>query len=100
MEYPVVRMRRLRKNENMRRLVRNVRLSADNFVMPFFVCGGERVKKAIPSMPGVFQLSIDNLLKEVKETKKLGIPAVLLFGIPGHKDVGRSEEHTSELQSH
>jgi len=96
MEYPVVRMRRLRKNNSMRKLIRNVHLSADNFVMPFFVCGGKKVRKAISSMPGVFQLSIDNLLKEVEETKKLGIPAVLLFGVTDHKDTGGTHSFIKE----
>ncbi|MEA3471054.1 MAG: porphobilinogen synthase [Thermodesulfobacteriota bacterium] len=86
MQYPNYRSRRLRKNENFRRLIRETRLSVDDFVYPLFVASGKNVKKPIASMPGNFQMSIDYLVKEVKTTKDLGIPAVLLFGIPEKKD--------------
>jgi len=86
MYYPAYRPRRLRKNENFRRLVRETRLSVDDLVYPLFAVTGKGVKKPINSMPGNFQMSIDHLVKEVQKTKGMGIPAVLLFGIPDKKD--------------
>lgn len=86
MSFPEYRPRRMRKNENLRRLIRETKLSVDNLVMPYFVCPGKSVKKPIHSMPGNYQWSIENLVKEVKETEELGIPAVILFGIPEKKD--------------
>ncbi len=86
MQYPDYRSRRLRKNENFRRLIRETNLSVDDLVYPLFVTSGKKVKKPIASMPGNFQLSIDYLTKEVKAVKDLKIPAVLLFGIPEKKD--------------
>jgi len=86
MQYPDYRPRRLRKNENLRRMIRETSLSVDDLVYPLFVTAGKKVKKPIDSMPGNFQLSLDYLAKEVKTTKDLGIPAVLLFGIPEKKD--------------
>lgn len=86
MYFPDYRPRRLRKNENFRRMVRETSLSVDDMVYPLFVTEGKGVKKPINSMPGNFQMSIDYLVKEVEKTKELGIPAVLLFGIPDKKD--------------
>lgn len=86
MAFPQSRMRRLRKNEIIRGLVRQTRLSADNFILPLFVCPGEKVRKPIKSMPGNFQLSVDELIAECKHTVDAGIKAVLLFGIPETKD--------------
>ena len=86
MQYPDYRPRRLRKNENLRRMIRETSLSVDDLVYPLFVTAGKKIKKPIDSMPGNFQLSLDYLAKEVKTTKDLGIPAVLLFGIPEKKD--------------
>ncbi|HET6460126.1 MAG TPA: porphobilinogen synthase [Syntrophales bacterium] len=86
MYFPAYRPRRLRKNENFRRMIRETKLSVDNFVYPLFVTFGKDVKKPIDSMPGNFQLSVDHLVKEVQKAKELGIPAVLLFGIPEKKD--------------
>ena len=86
MKYSTYRLKRLRQNENFRRLIRETKLSADNLVMPFFVREGNNIKKPISSLPGNYQLSVDNLLKQVKICKALGIPAVLLFGIPDKKD--------------
>ncbi|HUH65677.1 MAG TPA: porphobilinogen synthase [Syntrophales bacterium] len=86
MYFPAYRPRRLRKNENMRRMIRETKLSVDDFVYPLFVTFGKDVKKPISSMPGNFQMSVDNLVKEVQKAKDLGIPAVLLFGIPDKKD--------------
>lgn len=86
MYHPYFRPRRLRRNENIRRMVRETNLSTSDFIYPLFVVEGKGVKNPIGSMPGNFQLSIDLLVKEVEETHKLGIPAVILFGIPGRKD--------------
>jgi porphobilinogen synthase len=90
MFFPAYRPRRLRKNENLRRLIRETKLSVDDLVYPLFAVEGKGVKKPINSMPGNFQMSVDHLLKEVKAAKDLGIPAVLLFGIPDEKDENAS----------
>ncbi len=86
MAFPQIRMRRLRQSDAMRRLVRETRLSVDGLVYPLFAAPGEGVRKEISSMPGVFNLSVDELVKECKEVHGLGIPAVILFGIPEAKD--------------
>jgi porphobilinogen synthase len=86
MEFPTYRMRRLRRNETLRRMVRETRLSVDQLVMPLFVVPGEGVNNPVDSMPGVSQLSVDRLTQECIVIEKLGIPAVLLFGIPERKD--------------
>ena len=86
MKFPKYRAKRLRQNESFRRLMRETQLSVDSLVMPFFVREGKNIKKPIVSLPGNYQFSIDNLIKEVKAAKSLGIPAVLLFGIPDKKD--------------
>ena len=86
MTYPEHRPRRLRRNEGIRRMVRETVLSVDDLICPLFVAAGRKIRKTIPSMPGVFQLSVENLVKEVREVHGLGIPAILLFGIPAKKD--------------
>src|SRR5450432_1494939 len=86
MAFPTDRPRRLRRNEAMRSFVRETRLSPEGFVYPLFVCPGEGVRKAIGSMPGVFNFSIDEAVKECAEVKSLGIPSVILFGLPEKKD--------------
>jgi porphobilinogen synthase len=93
---PVYRPRRLRANENIRRMVRETKLSPDDFIYPLFVTHGKGVKKEISSMPGNYQQSIDNLVKDCEEVKGLGIPAVILFGIPEHKDEVGSEAYSDE----
>jgi porphobilinogen synthase len=85
-QYPIKRLRRLRYNPLVRDLVRETELSKNDFIYPLFAVPGENVKKEIRSMPGVFQMSIDILVEECKEVASLGIPAVILFGIPDHKD--------------
>ena len=85
------RTRRLRKTENIRRLVRENRLTVDNFIYPLFIEEGENVCTEIASMPGVFRYSLDKLENELIEIKSLNIPAVILFGIPSHKDEVGSE---------
>ena len=86
MYYPSYRMRRLRRTPAIRRMLRETTLSPDDLIYPFFVIAGENIRNPISSMPGVSQLSIGNLIGEVREVANLGIPAVLLFGIPSHKD--------------
>jgi porphobilinogen synthase len=90
------RSRRLRGTDAMRRLVRETRLSAEDFVYPLFVVHGDGIRNAIPSMPGQAQLSIDQLPAEAKELRKLGIPAVLLFGIPTLKDEEAGEAYAPD----
>ncbi|MEJ2617124.1 MAG: porphobilinogen synthase, partial [Ignavibacteriaceae bacterium] len=80
--YPVKRLRRLRYNPILRDMVRETELSKNDFIYPLFVVPGKGVKNPVKSMPGVFQLSVDELVKECKEVESLGIPAVILFGIP------------------
>jgi porphobilinogen synthase len=86
MSFPTVRMRRLRRSEGLRRLVRETRLSRDDLVLPLFVIEGRGVKQAVASMPGVFRFSVDRLVEEAKEVAGLGIPGVILFGVPSAKD--------------
>ena len=86
MTFPVERPRRLRKTELLRTLVRETRLSAGSFVYPLFVCPGSSIRKEVPSMPGVFQQSADRIVEDCREVEGLGIPAVILFGLPESKD--------------
>src|SRR5499425_827847 len=86
MTFPVDRPRRLRRNEAMRSFVRETRLSPENFVYPLFVCPGKGVRKEVGSMPGVFNLSVDEAVKEVREAHSLGVLSVILFGLPEKKD--------------
>lgn len=84
--FPVHRPRRIRKNEVVRRMVRETSLSPDDFIYPLFVTYGKNTRKEIKSMPGCFQESVDKIAKHAKEIYTLGIPAIILFGIPEHKD--------------
>jgi porphobilinogen synthase len=86
MTFPSTRMRRLRRTARLRDMVRETRLTPENFVYPLFVCPGEGVRKEIGSMPGVFNLSVDEVVREAHETHALGIPALILFGLPEKKD--------------
>jgi porphobilinogen synthase len=86
MAFPVTRLRRLRQNEPLRSMVRETRLTPESFVYPMFVCPGEGVRKEVRSMPGVFNLSVDETVKEVKQVRALGVPSVILFGLPETKD--------------
>ena len=86
MRFPIYRPRRLRQNPQLRALVRETELSVSDLVMPLFVREGSRLRKPIKSMPGQFQFSVDELVKESERTAKLGVPAVILFGIPDKKD--------------
>ena len=89
-EFPSYRPRRLRGSAALRRMVRETRLHADQLVLPLFVRPGRKVRNAVPSMPGVFQLSIDEAVREAAAAHKTGVPAVILFGIPPKKDVRAS----------
>ena len=86
MSFPISRPRRLRKSEAFRSLVRETRLTPAGFVYPLFVCPGEGIRKEVRSMPGVFNLSVDEAVKEAQSVKALGIPSVILFGLPETKD--------------
>jgi porphobilinogen synthase len=91
MAFPINRPRRLRRNETIRRMVREARLSPDNLIQPYFVCPGRGVRKPVTAMPGVAQLSVDQLLAAARETLSAGVPAVILFGIPRRKDAQGTE---------
>src|SRR6266540_6346364 len=80
------RLRRLRQSESLRAMVRETRLSPDMFILPLFVCEGEGVRREVPSMPGVFNLSVDEAVKETAAAKGDGVNAVILFGLPDRKD--------------
>ena len=86
MTFPVTRLRRLRQSDQLRRLVRETRLTPEAFVYPLFVCPGTAVRKEVRSMPGVFNLSVDEAVKDARQTHSLGVPAVILFGLPETKD--------------
>jgi porphobilinogen synthase len=88
---PYHRPRRLRRNEGIRSMVRETKLQVEDLIYPLFVVPGEGVRNPVESMPGVFQLSLDELVKEAQEVYDLGIPAVILFGIPAYKDAVGSE---------
>ncbi|MFZ3364326.1 MAG: hypothetical protein WA153_12850, partial [Candidatus Acidiferrales bacterium] len=93
MTFPTQRPRRLRRNEAMRSLVRETRPSTAGLVYPMFVCPGRGVRAEVSSMPGIAQQSVDKLLEEVREVADLGIPAVILFGLPEHKDEKGTEAY-------
>jgi len=86
MAFPASRLRRLRRTETLRALVRETRLTPESLVYPLFVCPGQGIRKEVRSMPGVFNLSIDEAVKEVRETRALGVSSVILFGLPEKKD--------------
>ncbi len=85
MSFPVTRPRRLRRSEAIRSLARETRLSTHGFIYPMFVCPGKNVRNPIGSMPGVAQQSVDTFLEECREVEQLGIPGIILFGIPDKK---------------
>ena len=86
MAFPVTRLRRLRRTAQLRNLVAETRLTPDSFVYPMFVCPGEGVRKEVRSMPGVFNLSVDEAVKEAQDVYSAGVPSVILFGLPDKKD--------------
>jgi porphobilinogen synthase len=91
MTFPVHRPRRLRRNEALRGFVRETRLSTSGLVYPMFACPGTKVRTEVSSMPGIFQQSVDQIVEECREVAGLGIPAVILFGLPEKKDEVGSE---------
>jgi len=93
MHYPIYRPRRMREKEALRAMIRETQLSVKDLIYPLFVVHGKGQRREISSMPGNFQLSADELVKEAREIEKLGIPAILLFGIPATKDAVGSEAY-------
>ena len=85
-QFPHARPRRLRRTETLRRMVRETRLTVDSLIYPVFVVPGADVKEEIASMPGVYHQSIDRVAEDAREVADLGLPAMLLFGLPGAKD--------------
>lgn len=96
MAFPIQRMRRLRSSPSLRSLVRETRLEPSQLILPLFACPGEGVRKEILSMPGNAQLSIDGIVKECEEVKRLGIGGVILFGIPATKDESGSSGYAED----
>ena len=96
MSFPIHRPRRLRNKQSIRNMVRETHLTPEDFIYPMFVTFGKGVRKKISSMPGCYQQSVDEVVKEAQRVYKLGIPAVLLFGIPKHKDERASEAYSSK----
>ena len=96
MKFPLLRPRRLRSNETIRSLVRETRLSLDDLIYPVFVRHGENIVEEIPSMPGVYRYTLDKVVDAVKEIRDLGIKAIILFGIPEHKDEVGSDTWSDE----
>ena len=93
MLFPDYRPRRLRQSENLRRMIRETSLSVNDLILPLFVIAGKDVKTPIPSRPGHFHLSIDNFLKTAQQAHDLGIPAIIIFGIPDKKDALGTEAY-------
>lgn len=84
--FPEYRLRRLRRTQTLRRMIRETRVTVDDLILPLFVVPGSGVRKPVVSMPGVAQTSVDEVVKDGREAAELGVPAVILFGIPEHKD--------------
>src|ERR1044071_8745980 len=94
MQFPLVRMRRLRRTETLRRMVRETHLLPDHLIQPLFVVPGKNVRKPVGSMPGVAQLSVDQALVEAEKALQARVPSIILFGIPDQKDAqGSSSWH-------
>lgn len=96
MSFPVQRPRRLRRSAVLRRMVQENRLGLEGIIEPLFVCPGEGVRKPIDAMPGCAQLSVDLLVEECRKSHALGIPSIILFGIPSHKDAVGSEAYAED----
>ncbi|MDD3654605.1 MAG: porphobilinogen synthase [Desulfotomaculaceae bacterium] len=96
MAFPIQRLRRLRSNEAIRRMIRETQLAVDDLIYPLFVTHGEGVARPVEAMPGIYNYSIDRLLEEVSEVARLKIPGILLFGIPAGKDEFGSEAYAAE----
>ncbi len=91
MSFPLVRPRRLRRTQAIRNLASETRLTKSGFIYPMFACPGSKVRKEVSSMPGIYQQSVDQIVEECREVAGLGIPGVILFGLPAHKDETGSE---------
>lgn len=96
MFYPATRLRRMRGSKSIRAMVRETHLRVDDLIYPVFVTHGNKVRQEVKSMPGVYNFSIDNLLKELEDVVGLGIPAIILFGIPRAKDEKASEAYDTQ----
>ncbi len=96
MRFPQTRMRRGRRTAALRRMVRETKLSVDDFVLPLFAVHGRNVREPVPSMPGVERTSVDQMVQDCREAHELGIPAVILFGIPEQKDAVGSEGYDED----
>src|SRR5262245_11538053 len=96
MSHPLYRPRRLRESQLLRQMVRETRLGVENLILPVFTVHGRGVRDPVGSMPGVSRLSLDELLKEAKDAASMGIPAVLLFGVPRSKDPRGSEAYAED----
>ncbi|MBW2476626.1 MAG: porphobilinogen synthase [Deltaproteobacteria bacterium] len=96
MYFPEYRARRLRQSDQLRRMVRETHLRVDDLIYPMFSAFGEKIKKEIPSMPGIYQQSIEHIVAEAKDVHALGIPAVILFGIPETKDAFGQDAYSDE----
>jgi porphobilinogen synthase len=92
----IERPRRLRRNESIRAMVRETRLTPDDFVYPLFACEGEGVRREINSMPGVFNLSVDEIVREVESARRAGVRSVILFGVPDEKDSAGSQAYAED----
>ena len=92
----IERPRRLRRSETLRAMVRETSLSPDDFIYPLFVCDGQNVKREIGSMPGVYNLSVENLLKEVESARASGVKSIILFGVPDHKDATGTQAYAED----
>ncbi len=86
MSFPTHRPRRLRRSEALRGLVRETRLATSGLIYPMFVCPGTKVRQEVSSMPGIYQQSVDEIVEECREVESLGIPGIILFGLPESKD--------------
>jgi len=96
MSFPIDRPRRLRRTESLRGIVRETRLTTEGFIYPMFVCPGSKVRKEVSSMPGIFQQSADEIVEECREVEALGIPGIILFGLPETKDARGTSSLTTE----
>ena len=96
MQFPEYRPRRMRRSESLRRLIRETQIAVDDFIYPIFVIPGRGARKPISSLPGISQVSVDEAVAEAKEAHELGIPAVILFGVPDKKDAVGSEAWNDE----
>ena len=96
MVFPEYRPRRMRRNEALRGLIRETTLSADQLIYPLFIVPGKKVKNEVRSMPGVYQISVDQLASEAKELLSIGVKSVMLFGIPEKKDGDGSGAHDKD----